>query len=390
VTGGTRSVGDDELIAAALRSPDPGGALVGLLDERGAHHRGRTTVEVAQLRGRVLAPFESLGHLPGAAQVYALEELESGLDPSNLAAAGRALRVAGDDLPPEAGPLLVAAITRVRGKDDRVRFESSCCGAPGPTALADLAETLSRLGPAASAAHEPLAVLLDACGADLAPGVRADLGTALDAVGAPAPSPCCGGRDDAEVTEADGCEGTGTGTDIATGTDVATALGAIVLDDQDGAAGTFADRFGGRPSAISFFYTRCTNPERCSLTVSRLARLARRVHDIGLDANVAGISYDPRYDRPERLRTYGLDRGMAFSPRCSLLRSAGSFDPFVDALELGVGFGPVTVNQHRLDVVVLDADLQVRARRARRQWTEDDLLDDLVDAGARPLRTRGE
>ena len=33
-------------------------------------------------------------------------------------------------------------------------------------------------------------------------------------------------------------------------------------------------RSPGRPTALAFFYTRCTNPEKCSLTVTRLARLA--------------------------------------------------------------------------------------------------------------------
>ena len=70
------------------------------------------------------------------------------------------------------------------------------------------------------------------------------------------------------------------------------------------------------------------NPEKCSLTVTRLARLARLIAAEALDANVAGITYDPAFDRPARLRTYGADRGMSFSPRCSLLRTLGPFDPF--------------------------------------------------------------
>ena len=119
------------------------------------------------------------------------------------------------------------------------------------------------------------------------------------------------------------------------------------------------------------------NPEKCSLTVTRLGRLARLVAQTGLDANVAGMSYDPRSDRPGRLRTYGADRGMVFSPRCSLLRTCGPFDPIREAFDLGVGFGPVTVNRHRLDLVVLDASLDAAQTFERRLWHEDTVLEAL-------------
>jgi protein SCO1/2 len=129
------------------------------------------------------------------------------------------------------------------------------------------------------------------------------------------------------------------------------------------------------------------NPEKCSLTVSRLARLGTLLIERGVDANVAGISYDPAYDRPGRLRTYGADRGMVFSPRCSLLRTVGPFDPLRDTFDLGVGFGPVTVNRHRLDVVVLDATLAVTERLARRLWHEDAVLEALRESVRKGRRT---
>jgi protein SCO1/2 len=158
------------------------------------------------------------------------------------------------------------------------------------------------------------------------------------------------------------------------------------LEDQDGTRLSFAEAFAGRPTTLAFFYTRCMNPQKCSLTVTRLTRLARLVETEGLDANVAGISYDPGFDRPQRLRTYGADRGMNFSPRCSLLRTLGPFDPLREAFELGVGFGPVTVNRHRLDLVVLDGTLCVTKRFERRLWHEDAVLQALRAAAASPER----
>ena len=62
---------------------------------------------------------------------------------------------------------------------------------------------------------------------------------------------------------------------------------------------------------------------------------------------------------------------MVFTPRCSLLRTVGPFDPLKEAFALGVGFGPVTVNRHRIDLVVLDASLGIAATFERRLWHSD-------------------
>ena len=42
------------------------------------------------------------------------------------------------------------------------------------------------------------------------------------------------------------------------------------LEDQDGARVTFGEFFAGKPSVVAFFYTRCDNPNKCSLTITKL------------------------------------------------------------------------------------------------------------------------
>jgi protein SCO1/2 len=147
----------------------------------------------------------------------------------------------------------------------------------------------------------------------------------------------------------------------------------IALENQDGVQLSFSEAFSGRPTALAFFYTRCMNPEKCSRTVTRLGRLARLLERVAFDANVAGISYDPGFDRPRRLRTCGV----VFTPRCSLLRTVGQFEPLMTEFRLGVGFGSTTVNQHRVDLVVLDSSLRLAERFERRLWREDSVLDAL-------------
>ena len=357
---------DADAIDAALRRADPGAGLVALLDERSPRLAGRVTADAERLRGLALAALSDV-ELPAAAVPFVLEELESGRNPSNVAAAARALRGGGPHLPAEAPALLVGAIERLRASDDTVRFPTGRDALP--TALADLAETLTILGPAAASAGPGLGRLLAAHGGELSRDVSDRMHVALETIGAApgqdAPSPCCCGGSTAAATAP-----------LSSGD--AALVRPLVLEDQDGSRRSFEARFAGRPTVVAFFYTRCENPERCSLTVTRLAGLDRRLRAARIHANVAGISYDPGYDRPARLRTYGEDRGMAFSSRCSLLRTVDRFDPFVEAFGLGVGYGPVTVNQHSIDVVLLDSDLAVTGRLSRRLWMEDDVIDALT------------
>ncbi|MEJ7792226.1 MAG: SCO family protein [Gaiellaceae bacterium] len=357
-------------IDAARRSPDAALRLVELLPERAPLYAGRGSNEAERLRSYVLASFESIG-LPPNAVPYVLEELETGRNPYTVAAAARALRGAAV-MPPAAPALLVAAIRRLRAVDDVVTFERfapTLDSTDSVTALSELASTLAWIGPRASHVLEPLTSLVENEGHRFSDAVLAALTKAVAALGQSeaATVGCCGTNDDevAATTES--------------GFVAASAVDPrhVLLENQDGQRLVFAEAFGGRPSALAFFYTRCTNPEKCSLTVTKVARLARRIRSDGLEANVAGISYDPRFDHPARLRRYGVDRGMRFSPRCSLLRTVGLLDPLVDAFELGVGYGPVTVNRHRLDLIVLDASLGVTQRFERRLWTESAALDAL-------------
>jgi cytochrome oxidase Cu insertion factor (SCO1/SenC/PrrC family) len=355
--------------------PDAVGKLAAMLEEQSPLFAGRGSNEAERLRGYILASFETAG-LPAEALPFVLEELETGRNPYTVAGAARALRGASE-VPDDAPALLVSAIARLQGAEDLVsfeRFEPIPASGNAVNALAELARTLGLLGPRAKAALPDLKALAADEGQTFSPAIRAELAKAVEAVASTdaSSSPCCSSDDDAETTAP------------RTAALLASAarkdLEDLALEDQDGTRLSFSQAFSGRPTALSFFYTRCTNPEKCSLTVTRLARLARRLVTEQLDANVAGITYDRGFDRPARLKAYGGDRGMIFSPRCSLLRTVGPFDPLREAFDLGVGFGPVTVNRHRLDLVVLDASLGVAERFERRLWDEDAVLDALRGA----------
>ena len=124
------------------------------------------------------------------------------------------------------------------------------------------------------------------------------------------------------------------------------------------------------------------NPNKCSLTITKLARLQRRLASEDLQGrfNIAAVSYDPAFDQPARLRGYGEGRGMTFDDRNKLLRTTGAFEPLQRWLDLGVGFGSTTVNQHRLDTIVLDQRGNPATTISRVQWDEDEIVSALKAA----------
>jgi protein SCO1/2 len=144
----------------------------------------------------------------------------------------------------------------------------------------------------------------------------------------------------------------------------------LALEDQDGQGLTYGEFFSQKPAVVAFFYTRCDNPNKCSLTITKLARLQRAIADAGFwgQLRTAAITYDPGYDLPPRLKTYGENRGVVFDQDNRMLRTTGSVERIQDYFQLGVNFGPALVNRHRIELFVLDERGAIAATFARLQW----------------------
>jgi cytochrome oxidase Cu insertion factor (SCO1/SenC/PrrC family) len=341
---------------ARLEAAD-GAALVGLLDERAAIYDGLGSAEAERLRAQVFAALAGAA-LPASALPFVLEELETGMDAVATAAAAMALRRAARP-GAEAEALLLKAIDRLALADVPFPFR------PGRTALEEALLTLAGLPGAGGEARAALRRLI--AGGLLSPTARVEAERTLaalpDRAATALPPSCCGPGQPAVPA-------------------AAAEPGAIRLQDQDGARLSFGDFFVGRPSVAAFFYTRCMNPERCSLTVAKLARLQAAAARRGLAGRfrIAAISYDPGYDLPSRLVAYGLERGFAFDADNRFFRTEGPADMIRDLFDLGVGYGPSTVNRHRLELFVLDeAGAPVRSF-TRRLWAEEEVLA-AVEAG---------
>jgi protein SCO1 len=370
-----RSTGEEDIAAtidAVRRAPERREELIALLPENGPLYAGRTSAEVTRLRGYLLAAFADTG-LPTAALPYVLEALESGHAPYEVAGAAIGLR--GVDRP--AGHVvsyLLRAVRNLSGADATVSFERYDPRWPytqPTTALIEVLRTIGALGADAVAALGELELLAKQWNRYPAP-VRAELQSTCQALRkaqrrggraaeSEVPHACCEDTPLVEPSEEDA---------------PGVRLPDVELEDQAGRVESFAGFFCGKPSIVAFFYTRCDNPYKCSLTVSRLGQLQALICERGLSGalRLAAVSYDTEFDIPKRLELYGRDRGVVFDEDTRFFRATSSFAELSRHFQLRVNYGPSTVNRHQIEVYLLDAGGRVAASRTRFQWEPGEIL----------------
>jgi protein SCO1/2 len=323
--GSTPEDGIAAAIDAVRGAPERVGELVALLPETLPVYAGRSSAEVTRLRGYLLAALADTG-LPADALPYVREALESGHEPYEVAGAAIALR--GFDGPgDEVMPYLERARRNMTGADLIVSFEAYDPRWPyaqPTTAVAEVSRTIAALE--AHASHA-----------------------------------CCHAPPLLEASERA----------VAVPRDVS-------LEDQHGRSETFEGFFYGKPSLIAFFYTRCDSPYKCSLTVTKMGRLQALLEERGLAGTLrlAAITYDPDFDIPKRLETYGSDRSVRFGDDVRFFRttSGSGFDRLAQYFQLGVGYGRSTVNRHRIEAHLLDTQGEITESFTRLQWTPEAVL----------------
>jgi len=154
-------------------------------------------------------------------------------------------------------------------------------------------------------------------------------------------------------------------------------LSSVVFEDQSGRSIGYNAFFIGQPSIVVFFYTRCDNPEKCSLAVHKLGNVVRLLSERQLAQRIrtAAISYDPGWDAPERMSGYASNRNLPFDDDHRLLRSVEG-DPELRAhFALGVNFVESLVNRHRVELYILDARGRIAASFERLQWDEASVVE---------------
>jgi cytochrome oxidase Cu insertion factor (SCO1/SenC/PrrC family) len=157
--------------------------------------------------------------------------------------------------------------------------------------------------------------------------------------------------------------------------------GALCLrvTDQEGKTHNLAD-LCDRPTALSFLYTRCTNPNKCPRVVAEMVRLLSLLEAEKLDPQVRLLvmTYDPEYDTPARLRRFGEKHGLRFTPNVMMLRpDSQEKGRFFDRLEVAVNYGPSGVNLHGVQLKLFDRQGRFVRRYQSVFWDNREVLGDL-------------
>ena len=363
-----------DLIDELAVDPAKQSQLIDLLQEDHPAYDQRGTSTVARMRGWVVLALARI-NLPEGALPFVLEELDTGVDAYLVATAAFALRSYPTPNPAFA-PFVVRAITNIRYRDERVSLEQYggyAIGSKGTTPVRELLATLVWLGPQARAMVSEIELLLSgptALNKKYHPTIEQVLSAIRSEAGAET-TDCCqlpdGVRDLFSWTRA-------TRTHSA-------PIESTVFEDQNGQAITFGEFFHGRPSIVAFFYTRCDNPLKCSLTVTKLAHIQQLLEAEGVtdQINTAGITYDPGFDSPERLLHYGGHRGVRFASHHRLLRTRDGLDSVRKHFKLGVNFIESLVNRHRIEIYILDAKGRIAGYFGRVQWNEKEVVQRAVE-----------
>jgi cytochrome oxidase Cu insertion factor (SCO1/SenC/PrrC family) len=334
------------------------------------HQRGAATI--VRMRGWVLLAIARAG-VSDAALIFVLEELDTGIDAYLVAAAARALR--SYPCPNEGlAPFVMRALTNIRYRDDPVSFENYgeyAITSSGSSPVRELLATLAWLGPHARGVLRELEALRASGG--LPRKLLVDVDRALQAIRSadqadePGTHSCCG-------TPLTGVRSTSSWP--ANSRRGSEPIESIVLEDHKGDLSTFKQFFNGQPTIVVFFYTRCDNPMKCSLTVTKLARIQKllEAQELADRIHTAAITYDPGFDLPERLRVYGQDRGVRMDARHRMLRVIDDNDALRRHFELGVNFIESLVNRHRIEVYILDAEGRIAASFERIHWDEQQVV----------------
>ena len=361
------------LVESLAADPTRREQLTDLLREDHPCYDQRGTAAIVRMRGWVLHALSQVG-LSESTLIFVLEELDTGVDAYLVAAAARALRSYSN---PAAffAPYLIRALANIRYRDEPVSFESygaysESHGATSP--VRELLATLEWMGPSA---REFLSQIesLGAQDGGLPKRLRDDVDRAVKAIrrgdqtSEPNHHSCCASP--AAVNSV-----------VSWARDTrcsSESVEKIVFEDHEGASLTFKEFFYGHPSIVVFFYTRCDNPLKCSLTITKLAYVQKLLREQGLSEliHTAAITYDPAYDLPERLRAYGKHRGVRLHAGHRMLRSIDSFDALRSYFELGVNFIESLVNRHQVQAYVLDNDGRIAASFERLHWDEQTLVD---------------
>jgi protein SCO1/2 len=136
----------------------------------------------------------------------------------------------------------------------------------------------------------------------------------------------------------------------------------------------------GKPFIFTFFYTRCDNPNKCSSTVQNLSILEQEFKEEGLADKVSlfAITYEPSFDAPSVIKSYGEGRGAEFDGNFKFLTIDNKMHTeLIKDLGVLVNYGKGMVNNHGSQLYVFDKKGHLAKIYENTVWKSDELVQDI-------------
>jgi protein SCO1 len=140
-------------------------------------------------------------------------------------------------------------------------------------------------------------------------------------------------------------------------------------------------QYAGKPTAVTFFYTRCDNYGKCSATISRLSELEMELTERGeKNINLLGITLDPYYDGPGEMLSFAQVRGV--DVRRSQIKLLKVNDPkqhdlLMRRLSVPVSYQAINVSIHGIEILLFDKNGRYVRRYSNVHWEESSIVADI-------------
>lgn len=351
----------DDAKRSALR-PD---RLLALLDHAHIIYKGRSLNEARRIRGYLIESFSHTGLSPRALP-YILDELTFSVDAYTIAATAIALR--GLKTPfPQLNDYLFPAIRRVRNCDDAISFESYKPVWPlenYTTALLEIFKTFQWMGHVAIPAMERLEELQQ--DTHFSERVKMEIAQTIVSI-KKAPNTklvdCCTTFPVSKPLQKRVSK---------------SELSKILFQDQEGRVISYSTFFEGRPSLLVFFYTRCENPNRCSLAITRLGKLQQSLQKENLHdkLKIAAVTYDPLFDTSQRMKPYCKHRGFQLDEDNRCLRAVEGMETLLRYITPAVNYNEAIINHHGTELFLVDDAGVIKKRIKGIEWDEATIMAD--------------
>jgi protein SCO1 len=145
------------------------------------------------------------------------------------------------------------------------------------------------------------------------------------------------------------------------------------------------DQFRGKALLVTFIYTRCPLPDYCIRMSRNFATIQQQLSadpQLSNKAHLLSISFDPAYDSPRVLRSYGsaYAGGADFSHWDFAAPQASEVDAVDQFFDVGVSPGSNNTLTHSLSTAIIGPDGKIFRWYPSNDWTPSGVVDDIKQA----------